>query len=65
MDLSELRDLLDYLENQGVDPQTLRQVFERYCPQTESVNSGARAPEGQGDHEDLGEEVLAQKTKLH
>jgi hypothetical protein len=32
MDLSELRDLLDYLENRGVDDETIRRVFERYAP---------------------------------
>jgi hypothetical protein len=32
MDLSELRDLLDFLENQGVGEETIRRVFQRYCP---------------------------------
>ena len=59
MDLSELRDLLDYLENQGVDPQTVRQVFERYCPKANEEAAGS--PRLATPRE--GEEVLAEKTK--
>jgi hypothetical protein len=62
MDLSELRDLLDFLESQGVDEQTLREVFQRYCPTAaqDSLNSEPATPSDASDPE----EVLVHKSKV-
>jgi hypothetical protein len=62
MDLSELRDLLDYLENQGVDQATLRQVFERYRLKGDQ-GSAAADRDVQRQEVSLEREVLADKAK--
>jgi hypothetical protein len=49
MDLAELRDLLDYLENQGVDEDTLRRVFDRYCPRAASATEPGKTDTPQVD----------------
>ena len=46
MDLVELRDLLDYLENLGVDEAARGQVFQRFYPQPiEPTDAPEHSPE--------------------
>jgi hypothetical protein len=61
MDFSELRDLLDFLENQGVDEQTLRHVFERYCPKDDPDAVGQSPANGQPAQQ----EALVPKANSH